>query len=327
MVDSFRKIPFFLCLIFIINGFLQLSAQVDSPAKKQLNSTSINSDSVAYQATPYKPKFIANLPPKINETSALLFINGQLWTLNDSGNQPEIYSFDSTNGSNLRTVVISNAVNTDWESMAQDDSNVYIGDFGNNAGNRKDLHILKIKKTELLNTASDSVKAGYIYFIYPDQINFTQALNKNNFDCEAFICHNDSLHLFSKNWADLHTKHYVLPADTGKYIARLAERFNVDGLITDASINAKGNMVLLGYKNVKGRRFTCFAWLLKGFEGYEFFGGNKRRLELGSALHLGQTEGIVLRDDNTGWLSSESILAGWLMRPAKLFRFDFGGYF
>ena len=327
MFASFRKILFFLCFVFSFNSVFQLSAQVNSVAKNYKNFAAINSDSAAFQTTHYKPTFIANLPHKINETSALLFLNGHLWTLNDSRNQPEIYCIDSTNGSVLRTVVISNAVNTDWESMAQDDSNVYIGDFGNNAGDRKDLQILKIKKNELLNPANDSVKAGYIYFSYPDQINFARALNKNNFDCEAFFCHNDSLHLFSKNWSDLNSKHYVLPVDTGHYIARLTERFNVDGLITDASINAKGNIVLLGYKNSSGRRYTCFAWLLKSDERSEFFAGNKRKLKLGSALHLGQTEGIVLLDDNTGWLSSESILAGWLLRPAKLFRFNFRSYF
>jgi hypothetical protein len=327
MVASFRKFSFFLCFIFSFNSFLPLRAQVDSLPENHHHSAANISDSVANRTMHYKPQFVTNLSHKINETSALLIINGQLWTLNDSGNQPEIYCIDSTNGSVLRTVVIMNAVNTDWESMAQDDFNVYIGDFGNNAGNRKDLRILKIAKAELLNPVIDSVRAGYIYFKYPDQIDFTHASNRNNFDCEAFFCHNDSLHLFSKNWSDLHTKHYVLPVDTGNYIARLTERFKVDGLITDASINTKGNIVLLGYKNIKGRRYTCFAWLLKGFVGSEFLAGEKRRLELGSALRMGQTEGIVLNDDDTGWLSSERILAGWLLRPAKLFRFDFRKYF
>lgn len=327
MVASFRGISFYLFFIFTFSSFLQLRAQVDSTVLNTRIINGINSDSVAYQVLRYKPQFIANLPGKINETSALTFFSGQLWTLNDSGNQPEIYRIDTTDGSILRTVVIRKAINTDWESLAQDDSSVYIGDFGNNEGNRKDLRILKIKKTELLIPTNDTVKAGYIYFCYPDQIDFTSALNKSNFDGEGFFYYNDSLHLFSKNWSDLHTKHYVIPAESGNYEARLAENFNADGLITDASINENGNIVLLGYKNIQGRRYTCFTWLLSGYNGTSFFDGKRIKLELGSALRLGQTEGIVLKHDNSGWISSENIHAGWFKEPAKLFKFDFKSYF
>lgn len=309
MVLSSRKYALFL-LIFILLSVLQLKAQSDSDLSAK-----------------YRPGFTAKLPGTLNETSGLLFYNGQLWTINDSGNNPEIYQLDSTTGAVLRTVVVRNAVNTDWESITQDDSSIYIGDFGNNAGNRTDLHILKIPKTDLLNLTNDSIKAGYIYFSYPDQTEFNKAFGNNNFDCEAFFCHNDSLHLFSKNWADLQTKHYVLPVDTGNYKARFVEQFNADGLVTDASINAKGNIVLLGYKNTGGKKYTCFTWLFSGIAGSHCFGEKKLRLELGSALRLGQTEGIVLGDDNRGWISSESIQAGCIHRPAKLFSFDFGSFY
>jgi hypothetical protein len=124
----------------------------------------------------------------------------------------------------------------------------------------------------------------------------------------------------------MQSKHYVLPADTGKYTARLAESFNADGLITDASVNSAGNIILLGYKKTKGRNYRCFAWLLSGYEKSGYFGGNKRRIELGTTIHLGQTEGIVFKNDNSGWLSSEGINLGCIHKPAKLFRFDFSGF-
>lgn len=326
MADSRLKLSCILFLLFTFSSFL-LNAQTDSSTLNSPDSGLVNSTLIVYQTDRYKPQFIADLPVKIKETSGLVFFNGQLWTLNDSGNQPEIYQIDSANGSILRTVVIRNSVNTDWESITQDDSSVYIGDFGNNAGNRKNLRIIKIGKTDLLNLESDTLKAAYIHFMYPDQAHFPVAVNKNNFDCEAFFFHNDSLHLFSKDWADLNTRHYVIPTGTGRYKARLAEQFHADGLITDACINAKGNVVLLGYKNTSRRSYTCFAWLLSGYEGSAFFGGKNIRVELGSALHLGQAEGIVLKNDNTGWISSESILSGWFYEPAKLFGFDFDRYF
>ena len=326
MADSLIKSLGIFLFLFAFNSFL-LSAQTDSSALNSPDSAPANYTKVTHQVEHYKPQFITDLPGKIKETSGLVFFNSQLWTLNDSGNQPEIYQIDSANGSVLRSVVLRNSINTDWESLTQDDSNVYIGDFGNNAGNRKNLQILKIAKSDLLNLEIDTVKAEYIYFIYPDQIHFPVAVNKNNFDCEAFFFHNDSLHLFSKDWADLKTRHYVVPTEPGRYKAQLVEQFQADGLITDACINHRGNIVLLGYKNTVRRSYTCFAWLLSAYEGSAFFGGEKVRVELGSALHLGQTEGIVLKNDNTGWFSSESIQAGWFYEPAKLFGFNFERYF
>ncbi len=312
MVALTPKYIFILLLAFSINGFVPLKAQTDSSI---------------YKRSHYKPHFITDLPESIKETSGLLFFNGQLWTINDSGNQPEIYQIDTITGNTLRTVVIRNSVNTDWESITQDEANVYIGDFGNNAGDRKDLCILKISKSDFLNYAIDSVDATYIHFSYPDQTLFESAFNKNNFDCEAFFFQNDSLHLFSKNWLDLQTKHYVLCVEPGNYKARLAESFNSEGLITDASINSQGNIVLLGYKNKRGKSYTCFVWLLSKYKGQFYFSGSKRRVKLGSALHLGQTEGIMLNENNTGWLSSESIEGGLIRRPAKLFSFNFVSYF
>jgi len=314
-------------ILFSFNSFLPLKAQTDSTALNFPDNTPLQAISTTYKTVHYKPNFIAGLPGKIKETSGLLFFNGQLWTHNDSGNPPEIYQIDSVNGNILRTVVIRNSVNKDWEGMAQDDSNMYIGDFGNNSGDRKDLKILKIAKSDLYNPVTDTVEAGYIHFFYPDQTFFAPAFNNNDFDCEAFFFHNDSLQLFSKDWADIQTRHYVVPAEPGWYKARFVEQFQVDGLITDATVNQDGNIILLGYKNTSGRSYICFAWLFSGYNDSEFFSGKRRRIELGSALHLGQSEGIVLKNDNTGWISSESIQSGWFNEPAKLFRFDFGKYY
>ena len=290
---------------------------------------SIVPDTIRNNAKPdiYSPSLITELPLKVKETSGLVFFDDMLWTLNDSGNPAEIYQIDSATGKVIRTVAIVNSDNIDWESMTQDSLNVYIGDFGNNSGTRTNLYILRIKKTDLKNPASVSVRAGIIYFHYPDQKEFKPASNKTNFDCEAFFFLNDSLHLFSKDWADQHSRHYVIPAKAGNYKARLIEEFNVDGLITDASVNKQGNIVLLGYKNTGGKFWDCFCWVISGYTKSNFFGGQKKRIELGSAMQVGQSEAIILNDDNTAWLSSESIKVSILFIPAKLFGLDLNPYF
>lgn len=322
---TYYRIPlFFAAILFSSISFSQTAGKIINPDARGITGET-KTDTDIHKTIRYKPHRVTRLPSALNETSSLVFFNGQLFTINDGGNPPEIFQIDTASGKIVRKATVRNTINSDWESLAQDDRFLYIGDCGNNYGNRTDLCILKIEKSDLLNTARDTIIAGFIRFNYSDQAVFTSQVNNHNFDCEALIFYNDSLHLFSKNWADLQTKHYVLPADTGTYTARLAESFNADGLITDASINSIGNIILLGYKKTKGRNYRCFAWELWGYRGSHFFRADTKRIKLGSALRLGQTEGIVLKNNNTGWISSESISLGCIHRPAKLLGFSFGG--
>ncbi len=319
--------------ILILYGFIGISGFSQSVENKSVspahagNKNNIKSESVACANKHRKPQLIAKLPSTLNETSGLVMFDGLLWTINDSGNPAEIYQIDTADGQVLKVVKITNAQNHDWESLAQDDSSVYIGDFGNNAGNRTNLQILIISKSDLLQNANNSAEAQFIRFTYPDQTDFSSKFNSNNFDCEAFVYFNDSFHLFTKNWGDKQCKHYTLVSDTGTYVANFIGQFNADGLITDASINEMGNIVLLGYKNTRGKFYTSFAWLFSANNGIISFTENKRRIEFGSVLHVGQSEGIFLKNDNSAFISSESILNGWLLRPAKLLKIDLDAYF
>jgi hypothetical protein len=274
-----------------------------------------------------KPRLMSKLPPALHETSGLILFDGQLWTINDGGNPAELYQIDTANGQVLRAIKISNSANSDWEGLAQDNSNVYIGDFGNNAGNRTNLRVLKINKSALLDTANTQAEAQIIHFRYPDQTDFTASFNNNNFDCEAFFYHNGQLHLFTKNWGDKQSRHYSLPSDSGSYVAHFIEQFDADGLITDATINKSGNMVLLGYEKTWWKFYASFAWLIAANNRGFYFDGNKKRVGLGSVLHVGQSEGIFLKNDNSAFISSESILNGWFRRPAKLLMIDLDACF
>lgn len=275
----------------------------------------------------YTPTFVCNLSDTALESSGLIYINKTLWTHNDSGGKQELYQIDTLTGFVKRRVKIKNTTNLDWEDLAQSATHIFVGDFGNNYGNRTNLRIFKISKLDLLNPLNDSIIADTIKFHYQDQSTFTSTLNATNHDCEAFVFMNDSLHLFSKSWITQNTKHYILPATIGNHTALLADSFNVDGLITGADINqTNGNIVLLGYKKV-GFNYNCFAWLFFNYTNHYFFKSDKRRLELGVASNLGQTEGIVLKNDNTGYFSSEKIVVGSGAIPQQLYKFDFSGYY
>ena len=273
-----------------------------------------NDGSCVYAPTTYNLQLIADLPVELEETSGLAYFSESLWSLNDTDNPNEIYAIDTLSGEVLQTVVLDTFSNVDWEEMAEDASHLYVGDFGNNAGNRRNLRILRVKKAMLSN---DTVEVEEIRFTFSDQTDFSLRPNNHDFDCEAFICHGDSLHLFTKNWVDNKTRHYTLPAEPGDQVARLKSTFDVDGLITAADINEDGVIVLLGYQGVNN-----FLWLLFDYPANQFFEGNKRRIELGLVLTNGQTEGLSFDDRGRGgYISSERLSALGVTIPQKLFRF------
>src|SRR4051812_45510552 len=90
----------------------------------------------------------ATLPAVLKESSGLCYTDGQLWSFGDSGNPDAIYKIDTTTGAILQTVTIANYPNTDWEDITADALYIYIGDFGNNSGDRTDLKILRVKKSD-----------------------------------------------------------------------------------------------------------------------------------------------------------------------------------
>jgi hypothetical protein len=125
------------------------------------------------------------------------FCNNNIITHNDSGGQANLYEINASTGA-LRTVAITNATNVDWE-YAQDASYIYIGDIGNNFGNRTDLKIYKISKDY---DDDDTAAAEIISYSYTNQLDFTPKLNNTNWDAEGLISYGDKLLIFSKNWAD-----------------------------------------------------------------------------------------------------------------------------
>ena len=292
------------------------------------SSAVINNGSCVYDESFYTMDAVSDLPsPLLNENSGLIYFASHLWTINDGGNSNSIYELD-TLGNLIREISVIGASNIDWEGLSQNDEHIYIGDFGNNSGSRSDLCIYEIDKAEIINPNVTEVLAVKKSFIYADQIQFNWPLNQHNYDCEALIASNDSLYLFTKNWLNEEVNIYALPSHwTDTAAAILKESFNSDGLITDASRDSEsGHTLLLGYKNNGANLYTSFVWILWDHALFDFFGGNKRRIEIGSVFSLGQTEGVALRNGQEGFVSGEQISSVITIDP-KLSSFDFTQYF
>jgi hypothetical protein len=193
---------------------------------------------------------IGNLSSEITESSGLIFYDSLLWTFNDGGHGAVLYGIDLNSGITEKKVPLPNAKNVDWEDITQDASSIYVGDIGNNWGNRRDLCVYKISKSNFHATKKKGIKVHKINFSYPDQNNFLYKFNETPYDCEALICVADSLILFTKNWKTHHSDVYSIPIYPGNYVAHKILEFDSKGLITGADYDPyTDNIAICGHKN------------------------------------------------------------------------------
>jgi len=260
----------------------------------------VTTDSTA--TNPIKIVLKNALPAKLKESSGLCYTDGCLWSFGDSGNPNSIYKTDTTTGSIIQTVTISNYPNTDWEDITADSGFIYIGDFGNNNGDRKDLKILKVNKADLKSSAVQlSVNAESINFTYSDQTDFTPNSN-TNFDCEAVVAIDQQIYIFTKDGGDFKTRCYKLSKIQGNYSVAPYSTFESQGKITAAAFApATKEIVLLGYMNQK---IQSFMWLLNRYSSDQFFTGTTQRFNIGNQQDW-QTEGIDFITNNELMMSCE----------------------
>lgn len=246
------------------------------------------------------------LDDKIKETSGLNILNGKLYTFNDSGNPAELFEIDKKSGEIIRTLK-TNFINTDWEALANDSENFYIGDFGNNAGTRKDLMIYKVpyERLDMSNVtkiprSERALDGTKILFYYPEQTEFISKNTKNDFDAEAMIYLNGKLHIFTKEWASKATSHYIVDPEISELQkAEKTETYKTGFVVTDAAYFDK-KLYLVGYT----RKTEVFLDIFTETEPGIFFKERPKHYYLGTALSIGQIEGISV-DENGIYISGE----------------------
>ena len=235
---------------------------------------------------------VSYLSDSLKENSGLSLRKGKLYTMNDGGNSSEIFEIDKSSGKILKTIK-TGLTNIDWEAIASDSLHFYAGDFGNNAGTRKDLKIYKIPY-------ENTVAAQEIPFFYPEQQDFSRKVINNDFDAEAMIVLNGKIHVFTKEWVSKSTTHYVLnPELADNQPAEKTESFRIGFVVTDAAY-FDGRLFLIGYtKNTE-----VFLSVFKESEPGVFFSKQPKKYYLGSSLSVGQIEGIAV-DESGVYISGE----------------------
>lgn len=238
----------------------------------------------------------------LKEISGLEYLSKSktLWALEDSGNRNKIYRIGE-DGKSKDEIVITNIANRDWEELTSDaEDNLYIGDFGNNDNDRKDLAIYKVDKASLSGKTAEATSK--IAFYYPDQTEFPPKKSNRIYDCEAFFEHKGNFYLFTKNRSakfDGKFNIYRIPNKQGNHKAELLGSLSTCDVykkcaVTAADISPDGTKAaLLTGGNV---------FVITNFKNGNFAKGTMTRYDLG---HVSQKEGLTFTDDDTLLIADE----------------------
>ena len=219
-----------------------------------------------------------------------------IWTHNDSGDMARIFPVKkdrsiiapSWSDKPYEGVIILDAVNVDWEDITMDDNkNLIIGAFGNNANARRDLAIYILTEPNPYERYNTRILFK-IPFVYPDQKEYPA--KKLNFDAEALFHAKNKLYILSKHRADDNTKLYrfdTLNTDSVN-VLQLLSSFKTRSQVTAADANSDGSkLAVLTYRAV---------WLFETMNGSDdYFKGKISWLPFNN----GKTcEGICFYDNS-----------------------------
>ena len=251
------------------------------------------------------------------ENSGLVFYRDKLWTINDSGGDPVLFSIDMRTGRCIQAIYIEGASNRDWEELAQDEDFIYIFDIGNNNGRREELTIYKVIKDSIPLSGNARIHPEIIHYRYGDKEQNTGHFSRSPYDCEAAFVMNDSLYLFTKDWENQQTVLYTCSASPGTYTIWPAATFEADGLVTGADISPEDSsfIMLLGYKD-----YVPFVWELRGFDFRNYSTESTKRIDFPEKYDL-QTEGIAIQADERIYISCE--MSSW---PASVYTLNLGDH-
>lgn len=273
--------------------FLMLPALFLLSCNPKAQNSSANGDELKVQFT---------LPTKLKEVSGITLSKDKktIWVIEDRGNKNAIYGLNE-NGQMMTKVPVENTENTDWEDIISDpQGNIYIGDFGNNDNDRKDLTILKTDLKDISQTSTKVIQTTR--FHYEGQTEFPPKKSNLLYDCEAFVEMDGNFYLFTKNRSkgfDGTFLVFKVPNKEGDFEAKLIGKLKLQGgyndaAITSATINStKDKIVLLTHKNIH---------VLTGFTANDFNNAKIQKIPLN---HNSQKEAIVFHDDKTLMIADE----------------------
>ena len=240
------------------------------------------------------------LPKVINETSGLEILNEVFITHNDSGGEPSLYFFNMngeiTDSIKLEEKSFWEIYNNDWEDITADEDYIYIADTGNNFGNRDNLNIIKVKK-------SDFSIDGKIEITYKDQETFFSLFPrpKHKYDAEALFLIEDKIAMLSKDRSNLFTDLYLIDKESSsRQVLESKVTYNVNSLITGGDYNEELRLLALVSYNSKGSQYLIL------FEDFSLENlAEKEFMKFKIPIEPAQIEAIKIIDNKTFWITTE----------------------
>ncbi len=236
-----------------------------------------------------------NLSADVIETSGLYCpSDDRIYTINDSGNSAVVYQLDAQ-GNIVQATNVDHS-NVDWEAVTGDDEHLYIGDIGNNRGERADINVLVVDK----NTFG---KRRVLNIEYAN--NRAQNISlKHDFDGEALVSFEDKLILFSKSWLTNNLHVYALSkTQEQQLITPITSLEGLPGVVTGADYSArKDQFIVVGYKlNLFGLFSPFIAVLNSDFSLVKHY----------PLTGFSQVEGLCISPSGKIWISQEgTVLSG-----------------
>ncbi len=225
-----------------------------------MNKLLFLSSFIILQACAQKPwygdlNYLGKFPNNLSEVSGIVTYDEKLaWVIEDNGNKDHIYAVNLKAGL-VKELEVKDAKNNDWEDLTTDKKgNLYVGDFGNNNNDRKNLAIYKLPNPEV--EKGDKIPSEKITFHYPEQKNFPPVKSDLIYDAEAFFHWDGHLYIFTKDRSRPYlgkTLVYRIPDQKGDYEATLLGSLNLCNdekhcSVTGADISKDGKTIaLIGY--------------------------------------------------------------------------------
>lgn len=171
---------------------------------------------------------------------------GVFWAHGDSGQTPFLYPVTAEGRTAGDPVRVTGARGVDWEDVALGpDGTLYVGDIGNNRGERKDLQILAVAEPGVGAAQAGALRV--LRFRYPDQTAFPQP----GFDAEALAFAGGRLLLFTKRVDDRSVCYALKPDAAGEQSAERVLELSGTGMVTGAAVDPPGRrLALLAYGRV-----------------------------------------------------------------------------
>lgn len=306
-MSAVKKNRSFSCLLLLVLLICQPGCQYAGKPKNK--STPVNTPGLVIH-TEYLDEIVL-------ENSGLIWYRDKLWTINDSGGDPVLFSIDMGTGKCIQAIYMEGASNRDWEELAQDEDFIYIFDIGNNYGRRDELTIYKVLKDSIPLAGNARISPGIIRYRYGDREPNAGYFSRSPYDCEAAFAMNDSLYLFTKDWENQQTVLYTCSSNPGIYTLWPAATFAADGLVTGADIHPEDSsfIMLVGYKD-----YVPFVWILRGFDFSNYSMESTKRIDFPEKYDL-QTEGIAIQADERIFISCE--MSSW---PASVYTMNLGDH-